>query len=168
MSDLRPPPYLAALRDNRKTAGPDIWKWFSSATFRAEYADNVRLELLKGAYRLDRASHGPLHDQAEDVLRRLGLAIPVTLYQEQLNNSLNAALVYLPGEGHLMFSGPLLDTLTAPETGWVVAHEFSHHALFAGAGGEFHAADQILNAMTGHRRAQPSHVQSFRLFRLYS
>ncbi|HZN61940.1 MAG TPA: hypothetical protein VFC90_05995 [Planctomycetota bacterium] len=168
MPEIRPPPYLAGIRDYLKAAEPDIWKWFSSATFRAEYADNVRLDLLKGAYRLDRASHGPLHAQAEDVLRLLGLAIPATLYQEQLNNRLNAALVYLPGEGHLLFSGALLETLTPPETGWVVAHEFSHHALFAGADGEFHAADQILNAMAGHRRAQPSHLQSFRLFRLYS
>lgn len=166
--EVRPPPYLAGLRDYLKTAEPDIWKWFSSATFRAEHADNVRLELLKGAYRLDRAAHGPLHAQADDVLRRLGLAIPATLYQEQLNPRLNAALFYLPGEGHLMFSGPLLDTLTPPETAWVMAHEFSHHALFATADGEFHAADQVLNAMAGHRGAQPSHVQSSRLFQLYS
>jgi hypothetical protein len=67
-----------------------------------------------------------------------------------------------------MFSGRLLDTLAPPEVGWVMAHEFSHHALFSLSNGEFHATDQILNAMAGHRRAEPSHLQSLRLFRLYS
>ena len=168
MTDVRTPPYLARIRDYLKAAEPEIWRWFSSTKFQSEYAENVRLDLLKGAYRLDRASHGPLHAQADDVLRRVGLAIPATLYQAQLSNNLNAALIYLPGEGHLMFSGPLLDTLSPPEVGWVMAHEFSHHALFALENGEFHAADQILNAMAGHRRAEPSHQQSFRLFRLYT
>jgi hypothetical protein len=168
MPDVAPPPYLVAIRDYLKSEEPETWAWFSSMKFRTEYADNVRLDLLKSAYRLDRASHGPLHDQAEDALRRAGLSLPVTLYQAQLSRDLNAALVYLPGEAHLLFAGPVFTTLSPPELGWVMAHEFSHHALCSIENGEFHAADQVLNALAGHRRAQPSHLESFRLFRLYS
>ena len=168
MPDVAPPPYLAAIRDYLKAEEPETWAWFSSTKFRAEYADNVRLDLLKSAYRLDRASHGPLHDQAEDALRRVGLSLPITLYQAQLSHDLNVALVYLPTDAHLLFSGPVFTTLSNEELGWVMAHEFSHHALLAKEGGDFHAADQVLNALAGHRRAQPSHAESFRLFRLYS
>lgn len=167
-SEPRPLPYQERIRDYLKTEEADLWKWFSSKKFLAEYADRIRLEILKSAYRLDRGTHGALYAQADDALRKLGLEVPVTLYQSQINPSLNAALSYLPGECHLIFSGPVLEAMTPHELGWVLGHEFSHFLLFERWSGEFLVADQLLEAMAAHRGAEPAHRESGRLFRLYA
>lgn len=168
LAGLKPLPYQEKVRNYLKSKEPELWNWFSSTQFQKEYADNVRLELLKGSYRLDRETHGELYAQAEDALRRLNLAIPPTLYQAQLAPALNAALSYLPGEGHLIFSGPILTTLKPAELGCLFGHEFSHYRFFADGNGEFLIADQILHALASSGRAEYSHVESCRLFRLYT
>jgi hypothetical protein len=94
--------------------------------------------------------------------------MPITLYQSQVATAPNASLSYLPGEAHIVFSGPVLSTLSPAEVSWVLAHELSHHALFQAQGGEYHTADQVLHAMAAHPQAEPSQVQSCRFFQLYS
>jgi hypothetical protein len=151
-----------------KSEEPDLWKWFSSEKVRAEYADSVRMDLLKSTYRLEREAHPELYLLADRAKESLGLGIPLTLYQAQTATGMNAALAYIPGEGHLILVGPVATTLTSEEIVAVVAHELTHYIFWKEWEGEFHVADQVLLAIANHSRSEPSHHQTARRFRLYT
>src|SRR3954471_16293254 len=108
---LVPLAYHHALRDYLKAQEAELWSWFASAKAQADYVEHLRLELLKSAYRLDAGSHGDLFRAAEQAKEQLQLDLPLTLYQLQNTTHLNAALYYIPGEGHVAFSGPVLSLL---------------------------------------------------------
>ena len=84
---------------------------------------------------------------------RLQLDIPVTLYQAQNNPELNAALYFIPGEGHIVFSGPVLTLLNAEELKSVIGHELAHYHLWRREGGDFHIADRLIQAVASDPRA---------------
>src|SRR5258708_31019994 len=111
--ELKPLPYHVELRDYLKSHERDLWNWFASARAKADYTENLRLELLKSTYRLDAEGHPELYKTVEESKSRLQLDIPVTLYQAQNSPQLNAALFFMPREGHVVFSGPLLTLLNA-------------------------------------------------------
>src|SRR5690349_24223483 len=108
---LEPLPYHSELRDYLKAEEPDLWNWFSSAQAKADYTENLRLELLKTTYRLDPEGHPELNQCVSEAKARLQLDIPITLYQAQNSHQINAALFYIPGQGHIVFSGPVLTLL---------------------------------------------------------
>jgi hypothetical protein len=70
-------------------------------------------------------------------------------------------------EAHLVLEGPVRQTLSPEELRAIVAHELSHYLLWERQDGELLVADQMLSAMASHSRAEPSHLESARLFRLY-
>ena len=165
---LRPLPYHSELRDYLKQHERELWLWFASARAKADYTENLRLELLKTTYRLDAASHPDLYRAVDEVKARLELGIPVTVYQAQQSTQPNAALFYIPGEGHLVFSGPALSLLNGDELKSVLAHELAHYHLWQCEGGEYHIADRLLQAVANDPRAAASHQQSARWFQLYT
>lgn len=164
---LRPLPYHRDTVAYLKEREADLWSWFSSTGFLDEHAKSVRLELLKNAYRFDRAEHGDLYAAVDEVTGRLGLAAPVIVYQAQNAPAMNAYLAYIPGEAHVVFEGPVRDTLNDDELRATLAHELTHYLLWEKDGRELLIADQALAAMANHPRAEPSHIESARLFRLY-
>src|SRR5688500_2919608 len=89
-------PYHSALRDFLKLVDGDVWKWFAERRLSPKYADDVRFELLKSTYRIERDSQRSLYEQAEEVARQLGIAAPMTIYQAQNPLRLNASLAYVP------------------------------------------------------------------------
>ncbi len=166
--DLQPLPYHSALRDYFKTSEREVWKWMSSTQARLNYTENLRLELVKSTYRLDPESHGALYRAVEEAKARLGLAIPVTVYQSQHMPALNASLYYMPGEGHVVFSGPLMSLLAPAELTAVIGHELAHYLLWQHDDGEYLITDRLLQTLLHDGRAAPSHVQSARWFQLYT
>src|SRR4051812_5777176 len=112
---LSPLAYHVQLRDYLKSSERALWDWFASARAQADYTENLRLELLKSTYRLDADGHPELYQGVVEAKAKLGLDIPVTLYQAQHTSQLNAALYYIPGEGHIVFSGPMFTLLNAVE-----------------------------------------------------
>jgi hypothetical protein len=165
---LAPLPYHLAIRDYFKSEEPDLWKWFSSNRVRTEYADRVRLGLLKTTYRLEAQSHPELYSVAEDVLARLQLKVPITFYQAQSASGLNAELAFLPEEAHIVFIGSVLSSLSAAELKALIGHELAHFLLFSSQNGELLVALEILEALSNDAAARPSHQESARLFGLYS
>lgn len=145
-----------------------MWNWFASAQAQADYTENLRLELLKATYRLEPADHPELHQNVEQARVRLQLDLPVTLYQAQNSPQPNAALCFVPGEGHIVFSGPLLTLLNAEELKSVIGHELAHHCLWGLHNGEFHIAGRLIQAMASDPRAANSHEQTARRFQLYT
>ncbi len=165
---LKPLPYHVELRDYLKSQERELWNWFASARAQADYTENLRMELLKSTYRLDADGHPDLFKSAEEAKARLQLDIPVTLYQAQNSPQLNAALYFIPGEGHVVFSGPVLTLLNAEELKSVIGHELAHYHLWGWDDGEFHIADRLIQAVAGDPRAATSHEQTARRFQLYT
>lgn len=165
---LEPLPYHAELRDYLKSEERELWNWFASAKAKADYTENLRLELLKSTYRLDLEAHPELHQSVDEAKARIGLNIPVTLYQAQNSLQLNAALYFIPGQGHIVFSGPMFTLLDAAELKSVIGHELAHYQLWEREGGEFHIADRLIHAVASDPRAASSHEQTARRYQLYT
>lgn len=171
MSDLAalaPLSYQRAVVSHLKTAEPELWQWATSAEVRNEMADGMRTEMLKANYRLDADGHPDLAARSAAVSERLGVTAPVTLYQATGGLGMNAMLCHLPGEAHIVFSGPILATLKGAELDAVLAHELAHFRLWNMDDGDFLVADRLLLAAANDPRATMSHAQTARRFRLYT
>jgi hypothetical protein len=164
---LTPLPYHVAIAKWLQTEEPDVWNWASSAQARNEYAEQVRGDLLKDTYRLDADAHAELHQCCTAAAERLGIRVPITLYQSG-DGAMNAALYFVPGEAHVVFTGPILERLRGPELEAVLGHELSHYLLWEIDGGVYHTADRVLSAAAQDPRADASHLQTARLYRLYT
>jgi len=164
---LEPLAYHVEMIHYLQSEEADLWKWFASGRLRAQQNDEVRLDLLKSTYRVEPDANGMLYASAEDVARDLGLNVPITFYQAQTAVGLNASLAYMPGEAHVVFTGPVTTTLTGTELRCVLGHELLHFGLLD-RWSDYLIASQILSAMTNDAQAEPSHFASARLFQLYS
>jgi predicted SprT family Zn-dependent metalloprotease len=167
-NQLEPLPYQVELREYLKSHERDLWNWFASARAQADYTENLRLDLLKSTYRLDADSHPEIYKSVEQAKSRLQLDIPVTVYQAQNSPQPNAALYFIPGEGHIVFSGSVLSLLDAEELKSVIGHELAHYHLWQWESGELHIADRLLEVVANDPRASASHEQSARRFQLYT
>ena len=167
LPSLAPLPYHTAIVKWLQTEEPEVWKWASSAQARSEYAEQVRGDLLKETYRLDADAHAELHRCCAAAVQRLGIGAPVTLYQGG-DGPMNAALYFVPDEAHVVFTGPILERLRGAELEAVLGHELSHYLLWELDGGAYHTADRVLSAVEQDPRAEASHLQTARLYRLYT
>ena len=165
---LSPLPYHNAIRDFLKEEDSHVWEWFASNKTRDEQADAVRFDLLKNTYRVEREADPELYDIADEAAQSLSLDIPITIYQSQNPERMNAALAYVPGEAHIILEGPLKSKLSATETRSLFGHELAHYSLWHAWSGEFLVADQILAALTHDQAADAPHFASARLFQLYT
>jgi hypothetical protein len=161
-------PYHLKVTDYLKTEERELWNWFASAKAKADYAENLRLDLLKSTYRLDAADHPDVHKILEEAKAGLHLEIPVTLYQAQNSPQPNASLFYISGQGHIVFSGPVFSLLSPDEMKSVIGHELAHYHLWEREGGDFHIADRLLDAVAHDARAAASHEQTARRYQLYT
>ncbi|MCR9201665.1 MAG: hypothetical protein NXI04_23725 [Planctomycetaceae bacterium] len=179
-------PWHLALRDHLRSADQSVWEWFApqpgtaaappndraddetTASERGRAAVNARRELLKTAYRLDRDSEADVYQLAERLRDQMGLSPAVTLYQAQNVHDLTACLVWVPGELHVVFGGPLRDVLTEQEVGAVLCHEFAHYELFEVEDGDLLRVDRMLSAMAADCAADSPHHRTLRTFRLWS
>ncbi|MEX0938806.1 MAG: M48 family metalloprotease [Pirellulales bacterium] len=167
-ADLEPLPYHFAIRGYLKNEESQIWEWYASNRVRAEQAEEIRFDLLKSTYRIDRKIQPAIYDVADDVAKQLGLAVPTTLYQAQNPQGLNASLAYIPEEAHVILHGPIASRLSEQELRALLAHEFGHLLLYSRWDGDLLIVDQVLAAMSHDRNADTPHFASARLFRLYT
>ena len=165
---LRPLAYHQQMVAFLKKEEPELWTWASSAAARDDFSASVRTELLKNNYRLDAEEHADLAQRTAKVAERLGIAAPVTLYQANGGLGMNAMLCRLPGEAHVIFSGPILTVLRGAELDAVLAHELAHYHLWDLENGDYLTAERLLSAAAHHPRASTSHIQSARRFSLYT
>lgn len=165
---LAPTPYHEELCGFLQRNETDLWKWFSSVESQHDHAESLRMDLLKQTYRLEAGTHPDLFQAAEDARLKLGLDIPVSLYQAQQSDALNASIFVVPGEAHILLSGPVLTLLEPAELRAVLGHELAHYRLWIEGDGRFHVTDRIIESIAQDPRTQPSHVQSARRLRLYT
>jgi hypothetical protein len=146
----------------------ELWRWFASSDRRRDDAEDLRLELLKSTYRLDAQGHPALFQTANDLRMLLAVEGTISIYQTQIGEGFNASLSFLPGEAHVVLAGPVLSVLSAEELKALLAHELAHYLLFSGWDGKFLVASDLIRGLAGDRAAGPEHVETARLWSLYS
>jgi len=160
-------PFQREVIEHLRTEEAEQWEWYSSNSFLDEYAKSARLELLKSCYRFEPEEQAALYALVDGVRESLGLDVPVTLYQARSSGAMNAYLSFVPDEAHVVLEGPVRTTLSEAELRATLAHELTHYLLWERESRELLVADQMLSAMANHPRAEPSHVETARLFRIY-
>lgn len=150
------------LRDSEK----EVWQWFADKERNQTDAEQMRLALLRDTYRLDAESHPDVFREICAACGALGLETRVFAYQAHHAPEPNAAVCHLPGEAHVVFSGPILSLLFPDELRAVIGHELAHHHLWQMEGNAFFLADRILHSAAAHPAAEPSHAESARVWRL--
>lgn len=164
---LQPLPQHVAFVGWLKKHEGEVWKWHADAERRIVDAENVRLSLLKDTYRMDDEGHPELFREIAAAKESLGLqGIEIFAYQAQNDPRPNAAICYLPGEAHLIFSGPTLTLLSSDELRAVIGHELAHYLLWQMDAGDYYLADRILHEAADHPGSEPSHANSARLWAL--
>ncbi|MCA8958228.1 MAG: M48 family metalloprotease [Planctomycetes bacterium] len=160
-------PYLRRVRDHFKCREPELWAWFRDRGSPDALRERVRLELLKSAFRLDRADHEATYRTTDEAAAALGVAAPVTLYQAQGGESMNAGLQFVPGEAHVVLIGPVVTRLQPTELRALLGHELAHFVLLGIEDGELFTARSILEALVNRVDADPAHQSTRRRFALH-
>jgi hypothetical protein len=117
---------------------------------------------------LERDAHNHLYAAADDVAERLGLGVPITFYQTQNAVNLNVGIVFIPGQAHITIDGPVLQMLDDAELAAVIGHELGHLTLRENWDNDYLVAEQILSAMTTDAEASVAHLNSGRLYALFT
>lgn len=164
---LAPLAYHTLVVDHLRRHEPEVWQWASARTGRDEHLATLRAALLRDTYRIDAAAHADIHATLRDAMARLGIDVPATLYQSP-GQAMNAALVYVPGEIHLIVEGPLLERLSRDELLAVFGHELSHYLLWSMEDGQYLVADRILNDAVAAPNASGSHRETLRRYALHT
>lgn len=162
---LRPLDYHFAVVDYLRRYEPEVWKWAGARSTSAEQIESLRSALLRDTYRIDEEAHRDIHSALSLAMTRLGIAAPATLYQSP--GEMNASLVFVPGEVHIIAQGALLERLSGDELLAVFGHELSHYLLWSRDEASFLVADRILNDALTNSDAI-SHRETYRRYVLYT
>jgi hypothetical protein len=165
---LQPILYHVKVRDHFLKQGK-TWEFFAAAKTREEQMDAYKNELLKNTYKFNPETDKALYDKVEVAKEKLGMQqLSVTVYQAQYTDELNASIIFLNHEAHLVFSGRITQFLDDNELLAVIAHELTHIKLFSMANGDIEVADRIITAIANHHNSEPAYYETARLFRLYT
>ena len=164
---LEPLAYHVGVVDYLKRHEPDVWAWASSQRARDEHLQKARDSLLRDTYRLEAGAHTGIHAELQQAMQRLGIHAPATLYQAG-SAQMNAALMFMPGEVHIVLEGPILERLSDTERLALFGHELAHYLLWSRDDGNFLVADRILNDALGSSQASASHHETFRRYALHT
>jgi predicted SprT family Zn-dependent metalloprotease len=123
--------------------------------------------MLRGTQRLEQAGHARVFDACSTAMERLGMQAPFTLYQVN-DGSMNASLVYVRGEIHLVLFGPILEKLSETELLALMGHELPHYLLWSADKQEQYRASRVLDHALSYPNAKPSHRETGRLMSLYT
>ncbi|WP_233503433.1 M48 family metalloprotease [Sphingomonas psychrotolerans] len=163
---LDPLAYQQSVIDHLKREEPHAWEWSSSAGSDRE-ADEVRDSMLRDTYRIEQTGHPQVFEACRTAMTRVGIEAPVTLYQAT-DGSMNASLVYVPGEVHLVFFGPILEKLNPAELLALMGHELAHYLLWSMAERDHYRASRVLDHALSYSDAKPSHRETARLLSLHT
>lgn len=144
------------------------WEYFAAAKNRADQLEQFRNELLKSTYKFDPATDAFIYDKVALACKKLDLSLPVYVYQAENTDELNASIVYLEQEAHIVFSGNVTSLLNEPELLAVLAHELSHIKLYHVLDSQVEVADRIITAIGNSYTSDPSYFATARTFKLYT
>lgn len=145
------------------------WDFFHSAKTKEDQLQQFKTELLKNTYKFDPASDRKIYDKVDLAKDKLGMKdLPVTVYQAQYTDELNASIVFLGQEAHIVFSGRVIQMLTEDELLAVIAHELTHVKLYTMLDNDLEVAVRIITAIANNYNSEAAYYETARLFKLYT
>ncbi|KQV45337.1 MULTISPECIES: M48 family metalloprotease [unclassified Duganella] len=165
--ELQPLAYHAQVVDHLRRHEPEVWRWASERRSDAEQRESLRALLLRDTYRIEEQSHASVHRTLAQAMVRLGILAPATLYQSP-GQEMNAALVFVPDEVHIVLQGPVLERLSQEELLALFGHELAHYLLWSMDGGSFLIADRILADTLASHNASASQRETYRRYALHT
>jgi hypothetical protein len=145
------------------------WDYFSKTKNKEEQLQQFKTELLKNTYKFDPIADNFIYDKITVAKEKLDLqTLPVTVYQAQYTDELNASIVYIEKEAHIVFSGPITKLLDEEELLAVLSHELTHIKLYSMLEGDLETADRIITSIANNYNSEASYYETARLFRLYT
>ncbi|NEJ03333.1 M48 family metalloprotease [Rhizobium ruizarguesonis] len=142
------------------------WEWSASGVLTQEVSE-IRGAMLRDTYRLEQLGHPLVFEACHTAMARLGIEAPFTLYQAN-DGSMNASLVYVPGEIHLVLFGPILEKLDQTELLALMGHELAHYRLWSMGEREHYRASRVFDHALSYPDAKPSHRETARLLSLHT
>jgi hypothetical protein len=161
-------PYHQKVKDYFK-AQTKTWDYFAINKNKEDQLQQFKTELLKNTYKFDPAADAFIYDKIAQVKEKLDLQqLPVTVYQAQYTDELNASIVYINNEAHIVFSGGVTKLLDDAELLAILAHELTHIKLYSMLEGELEVADRIITSIANNYHSEASYYETARVFRLYT
>jgi hypothetical protein len=145
------------------------WDYFATTRNRDNQLQQFKTELLKNTYKFDPAVDAFIYDKVNVAKEKLDLQnLPVTVYQAEYSNELNASIIYLEGEAHIVFSGGITKLMDEQELLAILAHELTHVKLYSLLEGDLEITDRIITSIANNYNSEASYYETARLFRLYT
>lgn len=145
------------------------WQYFAQAKNKAGQLQQFKTDLLKNTYKFSPENDATIYDKLAFAKEQLELSsLSVTVYQAQYTDELNASIVYMENEAHIVFSGSIIKLLNEDELLAVLAHELSHVKLYTMLDFDIEIADRIITSIANNYSSEPSYYETARLFRLYT
>ena len=160
-------PYHIKIADYFKQQSK-TWDFFSANQNKDAQLSELKTELLKNTYKFDETADAALYGKIKIAKEKLQLDIPVTIYQAQYTDELNASIVYVGNEAHIIFSGQIIKLLNEEELLAVIAHELTHVKLYSMKNGELEIADRIITSIANNYGSEAVHFETAKLFKLYT
>jgi hypothetical protein len=164
---IKPFPFHSDLRDYFKKQDK-TWSWFSEEKVKAEQQEAFKTDLLKNSYRIDPDTELKVYEILNTAKDRLGIIIPITIYQSQSMNGNNAGVVFFENEAHIILSGTILKLLNEDELLVLFGHELSHILLFSLEDGDFEITNRIINTIASDGNSELFYYETARLYQLYT
>jgi hypothetical protein len=160
--------YHQRVKDHFK-AQTKTWEYFSITKNKEDQLQQFKTELLKNTYKFDPTADSFIYDKVSTAKDKLDLKdLPVTVYQAQYTDELNASIVFINGEAHIVFSGPITKLLDEDELLAVISHELTHIKLYTMLNGDLEVADRIITSIANNHNSEVAYYETARLFRLYT
>lgn len=161
-------PYHLKVRDHFAQQAT-TWNFFAAVKTKEEQLAQYKTELLKNTYKFDEQADAGIYDKVNKAKEKLGLEqLPVTVYQAQYTDEINASIVFLNNEAHIVFSGRITQLLDEDELLAILAHELTHIKLYSMLQGELETAERIIMAIAGNYNSDAAYYETARLYRLYT
>ena len=139
------------------------WGAFHDPAVSSDREGRLQLQLRKSARRLELVDALPW---LYDVVNSAKLGSPVACYLAATEPQLQVAAVPLLDQPRLVFTGPVLETLTQEEVLALVAGELARLQFWQQEGGEYLSARQLLGELVEEKEVPRSHELTFHRFQL--